>query len=230
MRELVLLFQLGSSYPSDEHVEQAIISRIDRTWMSHGEICAAHRRLHHATPAELYRDIFRNTFYAVGRCIAPWRPRELLAAARSAMSTHRHGAATLDVLARRAILRTAVSHLADADVIIVGRSSGALIATQLASEGHRQIRGVIALGYPFRRPHTPPEPARLRHLAGLRVPTLILQGDRDPYGAVDAVAGYRLADSVTVEMVEADHEFRLAPPGWADIARRMTRFIDALER
>ena len=67
----------------------------------------------------------------------------------------------------------------------------------------------MVFGYPF---HPPKEPLRLRtaHLATLRVRTLILQGERDPFGTRDEVAGYGLSPAITVQWL-ADGDHSLAP-------------------
>jgi predicted alpha/beta-hydrolase family hydrolase len=69
-------------------------------------------------------------------------------------------------------------------VFIGGKSMGGRIATHLAAGDDADelgIRGVVALGYPL---HPPGKPQQLRaaHLSRIRVPMLIVQGERDPFG------------------------------------------------
>src|SRR6202035_288930 len=80
-------------------------------------------------------------------------------------------------------------------LVIGGRSLGGRIASYVADDV--QARGLVCLGYPF---HPPGDPGRLRtaHLAGLKTPTLIVQGTRDPFGGTDEVAGYQLSPSIRV--------------------------------
>ena len=91
---------------------------------------------------------------------------------------------------------------------------GGRIATHLAAADDPDalgIRGVVALGYPL---HPPGKPQQLRaaHLPRIRVPMLIVQGERDPFGTpaelqpvLDAIA-----EDVTLHVVEnGDHS--LAP-------------------
>src|SRR6202035_3499837 len=80
-------------------------------------------------------------------------------------------------------------------LVIGGRSLGGRIASYVADDF--QARGLVCLGYPF---HPPGDPGRLRtaHLAGLKTPTLIVQGTRDPFGGTDEVAGYQLSPSIRV--------------------------------
>ena len=99
------------------------------------------------------------------------------------------------------------------DVFVGGKSMGGRIATHLAADDAAElgIRGVVALGYPL---HPPGKPQQLRavHLPRLRVPMLIVQGERDPFGTpaefqpvLDAMSA-----EVTVHVVEnGDHS--LAP-------------------
>ncbi|HMF08424.1 MAG TPA: alpha/beta family hydrolase, partial [Thermoanaerobaculia bacterium] len=74
--------------------------------------------------------------------------------------------------------------------------------------GEAGARGLLCLGYPF---HPPGQPARLRtsHLESLAVPTLIIQGTRDPFGSPDEVAGYRLSPDIRVHWIEGgDHSLK----------------------
>src|SRR5204862_3062977 len=72
-------------------------------------------------------------------------------------------------------------------VFIGGKSMGGRIATHLAAADDVEqlgIAGVVALGYPL---HPPGKPDQLRvaHLPRIRVPVLIVQGERDPFGGPD---------------------------------------------
>lgn len=91
-------------------------------------------------------------------------------------------------------------------LVIGGKSMGGRMASLLAAaEG---ARGLVCLGYPF-HPAGQPERTRVEHLAGLAVPTLIVQGTRDPLGTADEVAGYPLAPAVTVAWVaDGDHDLK----------------------
>ena len=64
-------------------------------------------------------------------------------------------------------------------LIIGGRSAGARSACRIArSVG---AKGVLALSFPLHPPGRP-ESTRLPELLGARVPTLVVQGERDPFG------------------------------------------------
>jgi predicted alpha/beta-hydrolase family hydrolase len=90
---------------------------------------------------------------------------------------------------------------------IGGKSLGGRMASVIAEE--MGAIALVCLGYPF---HPPGRPERLRteHLAGLRTPTLICQGTRDPFGRPDEVAGYRLSPAIRLAWI-ADGDHSLAP-------------------
>jgi uncharacterized protein len=84
----------------------------------------------------------------------------------------------------RAAVSAARLHFGRPGVFIGGKSMGGRIATHLAAGDDADqlgIRGVVALGYPL---HPPGKPQQLRaaHLPRIRVPMLIVQGERDPFG------------------------------------------------
>ena len=111
------------------------------------------------------------------------------------------------------------------DVVVIGRSSGARVATLLALR--QPVRAVVALGYPFRRPNKADEPDRYQHLAQITTPTLILQGVHDSYGGREILEFYRFSPAVTVEFIEADHKLRLPARAWDEIATRILGFCQA---
>ncbi len=122
-------------------------------------------------------------------------------------------------------------------LVIGGKSMGGRVASLIADRLFREgrIAGLVCLGYPF---HPPGKPDRLRtaHLAALACPTLIVQGERDPFGAREEVAGYQLSPSIAVRWIEgADHDLR--PPkgaglnheeAFAAAAEAITRFVASL--
>jgi uncharacterized protein len=88
-----------------------------------------------------------------------------------------------------------------------GKSMGGRVATMLADE--LAAAAVIVFGYPF-HPPAKPEQLRTTHLRTLETPTLILQGERDPFGTHDEVATYDLSAAITVQwFADGDHD--LAP-------------------
>lgn len=107
----------------------------------------------------------------------------------------------------QAAMRDVVAGCGAGRIVLAGKSMGGRVATMLADE--LAVRAVVVFGYPF---HPPDEPTKLRteHLATLRTPTLILQGERDEFGTRDEVAGYTLAKTITVQWF-ADGDHSLAP-------------------
>jgi predicted alpha/beta-hydrolase family hydrolase len=94
--------------------------------------------------------------------------------------------------------------------VIGGKSMGGRVASMAADELHAEgaIAGLLCLGYPF---HPPGRPDRLRtrHLEGLRTPTLIVQGTRDPFGTQDELEGYALSDAIRILwLADGDHDLR----------------------
>jgi predicted alpha/beta-hydrolase family hydrolase len=114
-------------------------------------------------------------------------------------------------------------------LVIGGKSMGGRMASLVADE--LGVAGLVCLGYPF---HPPGRPERLRtaHLASLKVPTLICQGTRDPFGTQVEVEGYTLSPSITLRWAE-DGNHDLVPRkssggsaerNWADAAAAITAF------
>jgi predicted alpha/beta-hydrolase family hydrolase len=101
------------------------------------------------------------------------------------------------------------------NVFIGGKSMGGRIASQLAAAGGATaaaISGLILLGYPLHPPGKP-EQLRVAHLPDIRVPALVIQGERDPFGSPDEVRPHfsKLGAPVVVIGIErGDHS--LAPP------------------
>jgi len=90
-------------------------------------------------------------------------------------------------------------------LLIGGKSLGGRMASLVAAE--RPVAGLVCLGYPF-HPSGRPAQTRVEHLRGLRVPTLICQGTRDPFGSPGEVAGYRLGPAIRLVWIEdGEHSF-----------------------
>ena len=118
---------------------------------------------------------------------------------------------------------------------IGGKSLGGRIASLVAEE--EGVAALVCLGYPF---HPPGKPAELRtaHLATLRVPTLICQGTRDPFGNDAEVGAYRLSRSIQIAWIpDGEHSFK--PPersgrslqqNLLEAVDQVVRFLDGLRR
>lgn len=91
-------------------------------------------------------------------------------------------------------------------LFIGGKSMGGRIASLIADD--QQVAGLICLGYPFHPPGRP-ERARVEHLLALSTPTLIVQGERDPFGSAAEVRDYPLSSRIRVHWLpDGDHSFR----------------------
>lgn len=100
-----------------------------------------------------------------------------------------------------AVRQQTAGHLA-----IGGKSMGGRMASLVADE--LAADALVCLGYPFYAAGKPEKP-RVAHLAELRTPTLILQGERDALGNRETVSGYTLSSAVTVEwLAAADHDLK----------------------
>jgi predicted alpha/beta-hydrolase family hydrolase len=83
---------------------------------------------------------------------------------------------------------------------------GGRMASLLADE--LGVDALICLGYPFHAVGKADKP-RVAHLADLKTPTLIIQGERDPMGDRLTVAGYSLSDAIRVQwLVAGDHDLK----------------------
>jgi predicted alpha/beta-hydrolase family hydrolase len=97
-------------------------------------------------------------------------------------------------------------------IVIGGKSMGGRVASLLAAAPalNLKLAGLVCLGYPF---HPPAKPHLLRteHLGTLRCPMLVVQGERDPFGRREEVAGYGLGSNISLQwMASGNHDF--VPP------------------
>ncbi len=103
---------------------------------------------------------------------------------------------------------------------IGGKSMGGRVASHVADDlrAAAQIETLICLGYPFHPPGTP-ERTRTEHLIDLQCPTLILQGERDPFGNRQEVESYGLPPAISVTWIgDGDHDF--GPRGASGFTRK----------
>ncbi len=122
-------------------------------------------------------------------------------------------------------------------LLIGGKSMGGRIASMVADEhnGKQTVAGVVCLGYPF---HPPGKPEKLRtaHLETMVTPALICQGERDPFGTREEVAGYALSGSIDIHWSpDGDHDQkprkasgRTAEDNLRDVADRIAGFVSGL--
>ena len=111
-------------------------------------------------------------------------------------------------------------------LVIGGKSMGGRIASMVAAD--ENVDGLVCLGYPF---HPPGKPVgqRIEHLRQLAVPTLILQGERDPFGTRRDVARYRIADTIQLHwLIDGNHSFKPPKKSVASNDDNLTQALDAM--
>ncbi len=132
----------------------------------------------------------------------------------------------------RRVIAVALQHVSTPKgglhIFIGGKSMGGRIATHLGAAldrwpGASQPSGIIAFGYPLAPPRGKRTGDRVAHLKALTVPTLLVQGTRDPFGGPDeiaeAIAGASPAPPITVLTVESgDHSFAVLKSSGRDQA------------
>lgn len=111
-------------------------------------------------------------------------------------------------------------------VVLMGRSSGARVASLLAVLP--QVKAIVCLAYPFKNPDHPQEEARYVHLASMRKPTLIFQGVRDNYGGLKVTRQYQLSKAVELFFLDLCHGFGPSDEQLGLIVLRTQRFLDFL--
>lgn len=94
-----------------------------------------------------------------------------------------------------------------AELCLLGKSMGARVACR-AAQATGALR-VGCIGFPFHPPRHP-ERSRLEDLAACAVPTLVVQGERDPFGTRTEVGAMDLPRTAVLHWVpHADHDLRL---------------------
>ncbi|HSA49123.1 MAG TPA: alpha/beta family hydrolase [Yinghuangia sp.] len=102
--------------------------------------------------------------------------------------------------------------------VAAGRSAGARVACRTAAASG--AAGVVALAFPLHPPGKP-QSSRAEELLGTGVPTLVVQGERDPFGAPSEFP--ELPDDCTLTPVPyADHGFSVAKKAPVDAAETLT--------
>ncbi len=102
--------------------------------------------------------------------------------------------------------RAVIADLGPGQLVIGGKSMGGRMASLVADE--TKVRGLVCLGYPFHPPGRP-EKLRTEHLAALKTPTLICQGERDTFGTRDEVVAYKLSKAIRLHwLADGDHSLK----------------------
>ena len=115
-------------------------------------------------------------------------------------------------------------------LVIGGKSLGGRVASLAAQPlfARGQIAGLVCLGYPF-HPPAKPEQLRTAHLKTLTCPTLIVQGERDPFGGASEVAGYGLPRSIAVHWAtDGDHDLKPRRSSGATLESNLGGAVDAV--
>ncbi|HEU5473732.1 MAG TPA: alpha/beta family hydrolase [Actinophytocola sp.] len=107
---------------------------------------------------------------------------------------------------------------ADLPLVFGGRSSGARVACRTAAEG--QAVAVVCLAFPVHPPGRP-EKTRQPELDEVEVPTLVVQGDNDPFGRPDP------AHHREIVLFPGDHSLKRDATG---ISRTVEEWLDRILR
>lgn len=135
----------------------------------------------------------------------------------------------------------ALGHIRGSRVFVGGKSMGGRIATHLGADRASwpvdvpPLAGVVALGYPLAPPGGRRSGDRVSHLKALRVPTLIVQGTRDPFGGPDEIREAVFAEGARpsidiLPVVGGDHSFGVLKSSGRDQAEVHAEIQDAIAR
>lgn len=106
-----------------------------------------------------------------------------------------------------------------ADVYILGRSAGALVASRLAMEF--PVKAVIALGYPFIHPAFGMQSYRVEHLPRMRQVMYVFQGIHDDYGAPEKISSIPMSSCVHIIPLNTEHSFVLDDASWEELTSQL---------
>ena len=120
-------------------------------------------------------------------------------------------------------------------LVIGGKSMGGRMASLIADDA--DVRGVIALGYPFYGAGRADKP-RIDHLEGIRTPMLVCQGTRDPMGSQEVVSRLNLSSAIEYHWAEdGDHSLkprkksgRTEEQNWSETLAAIVAFLSGLDR
>jgi uncharacterized protein len=147
--------------------------------------------------------------HSVGMSVALVEQPYLVAGRRSPAPAHQ-----LDAAWTAVIDHLVAGELHGLRVVVGGRSAGARVACRTAETV--DAVGVLCLAFPLqppRRSGAKPAQSRLPELDAVTVPTLVVQGMRDPFGIPPAT------ESRTVVQVAGDHSLRTDLAAVAEASR-----------
>ncbi len=116
------------------------------------------------------------------------------------------------------------AHAGDLALFVGGRSAGARVGCRTAQASG--AAGVVALAFPL---HPPGRPDRSRsdELLGSGVPTLVVQGERDPFGGPDE---FPAGPFELTPIPAADHGFRIPAKAPLTQAEGLELVVEAVSR
>jgi predicted alpha/beta-hydrolase family hydrolase len=133
---------------------------------------------------------------------------------RVAGKSSQPAASTIDAAWRAVVEELRAGELAGLPIVTGGRSAGARVACRTAEDDGAVA--ILCLAFPLQPPARkgkPPSPDRLGELDAVKVPVLVVQGERDRFGMPPA--GTRR----TVVTVPGDHSLRKDPEAVAGAVR-----------
>ena len=112
-------------------------------------------------------------------------------------------------------------------LFIGGKSMGGRMATHLGAQDVAGLKGIVVLGYPL---HPPGQPDKLRvaHLSAIHVPVLIVQGEKDTFGAPDEFKPHLKTMTAPVllhAIAGADHSLTVRSKKGADVFDGILTFV-----
>lgn len=125
----------------------------------------------------------------------------------------------LDAAWLAVVKRLRAEELRDLPLVVGGRSAGARVACRTATDAG--AIAVLCLAFPLHPPGRADDPtkSRLAELEAVRVPVLVVQGERDPFGMPPRGRGRRVA------VVPGDHSLRDTGAAAAAVATWLRRLL-----
>jgi uncharacterized protein len=94
--------------------------------------------------------------------------------------------------------------IATGRLLVGGQSYGGRQASMVCAEMPSLVEGLLLLSYPL---HPPGKPQQLRtqHLPKISVPTLVVQGTRDPFGSIEEIEGALKLIPAKTQLIPVDN-------------------------
>ena len=122
-------------------------------------------------------------------------------------------------------------------LLLGGKSLGGRIASHLAA-AQEPCSGLVLLGYPLHPPGKP-ERRRMEHLPGIRVPTLFVEGTRDPFCPLPTLRRVLEEAELKAEVAvieDGDHSFKVrkssgrsTAEAWAEVVDMVADWVDSAD-